>query len=239
MAPTPRPWTALPHGALERHEQNLWSVEAPVPGLPLRRRMALVRLRDGRVVIHSAIALEEPAMSAIEAWGTPAVLLVPNAFHRLDAHAYKARYPKVTVLCPAPADRAVRERVAVDGHYDAFPSDDSVRLEALDGTRSGEAALVVRSGPALERASLVFTDAVFNHEHVAGALGLFLRLIGSTGGPRVTKLFRLAAVRDRAALRAHLARLAETPGLERVLVGHGSNIEREAAATLRALAARA
>src|SRR5690606_38404699 len=79
------------HGPLERLEDNLWRVEGALPNMALRRVMTVVRMADGRLVIHSAIALPDELMAQIEAWGRPSYLLVPNAYHRLDAPAYKAR----------------------------------------------------------------------------------------------------------------------------------------------------
>src|SRR5690606_38404698 len=84
------------HGPLERLEDNLWRVEGALPNMALRRVMTVVRMADGRLVIHSAIALPDELMAQIEAWGRPSYLLVPNAYHRLDAPAYKARYDRNT-----------------------------------------------------------------------------------------------------------------------------------------------
>jgi hypothetical protein len=114
----PRPWTVLPHDPWERLTDNVWTVSGALPGVALRRRMTAVKLADGRVVIHGAACLEEPAMRELEAWGEPGVLIVPNPFQRLDAHAWKARYPGITVLCAKDADAAVSPGLAfaVPGH---------------------------------------------------------------------------------------------------------------------------
>ena len=112
--PTPRPWTVLPHDSIQRHEDNLWTVEGRLEGSnPLRRRMTLIKRKDGALVIHNGQALEEAAMKEIEAWGEPRYLIVPNGFHRMDAHAYTQRYPKLQVFCPATEDAKVRQVVKV------------------------------------------------------------------------------------------------------------------------------
>jgi len=80
-------WVVLPHQPIDKLEPNLWRVQGTLRGMALKRVMTLIRLEDGRVVIHSAIPLEEQAMAEIEAWGNPAVLVVPNGWHRLDAPA--------------------------------------------------------------------------------------------------------------------------------------------------------
>ena len=88
-------------------------------------------------MIHSAIALDAAEMAEIEAWGHPAVLLVPNSFHRLDAPAYVARYPDLRVLCPRGSRKGVEEVVRVDGDYDTFGEDPVLTLQHLDGVRMG------------------------------------------------------------------------------------------------------
>ena len=99
----PRPWTALDHGQIETLNEEVWTVDGARPRGPIRRRMPLVRLRDGSLLVHNAIALSEGQMADLERWGEPAHLVVPSGLHRLDAHAWKARYPRSRVWCPTPA----------------------------------------------------------------------------------------------------------------------------------------
>ncbi|HET8732485.1 MAG TPA: hypothetical protein VFM45_01810, partial [Anaeromyxobacteraceae bacterium] len=61
MTRRPRPWTVLPHGPLERLEENLHVVDGWVPGIRgLRRRMAVVRRSDGGLVFFNAVPVDEP-----------------------------------------------------------------------------------------------------------------------------------------------------------------------------------
>jgi len=234
MAKADSEWRVLRHGPIEKREDNLWSVTGSLPGMSLKRVMTVVRLDDGRLVIHSAVALDDDAMAEIEAWGRPGFLLVPNAFHRLDAPAYAQRYPDLKVLCPRGSRKKVGAVVRVDGHYDAFPEDSMVELRYLDGLREVEGVMIVRSD---EGSTLVFNDAVFNMPHGEGIPGfIFRHLTASTGGPRVTRLFRVLAVKDKAAFKADLKRLADTPGLKRIIVSHHRTIVDEPAAVLRRVA---
>ncbi len=235
MAKVNEDWRVLRHGSIDRLEPNLWCVTGTLPGMSLKRVMTLIRLGDGRIVIHSAVALDEPAMGEIEVWGKPAVLLVPNAYHRLDAPAYLARYPDLKVYCPRGSRTKVEEVIRVDGDYDDLAADDSLALEHLDGVRKVEGVITVRSDSGT---TLVFNDAVFNMPHGRGVPGfIFRHITGSTGGPRVTRLFRVLGVKDKPALRAHLERLAETPDLKRIVVSHHLPIIVDPAETLRGVAA--
>jgi hypothetical protein len=228
-------WKALPHKPIERLEPNLWRVVGTLPRMALRRVMTLVRLEDGRVVIHSAIALDEASMAEVERWGKPAVLLVPNGYHRLDAPAFVARYPDLAVRCPRGSRRKVEEVVRVDGDYDGFDGGATLRLEHLDGVGKGEGVALVRSPSGT---TLILNDAVFNMPHGRGLAGLVFKYVtASTGGPRVSRLFRFLAVKDRAALRTHLERLAAEPDLVRVIVSHHRMITERPAEVLREVAA--
>src|SRR5690349_10281003 len=100
-------WKVLPHGPIEKLTENLWRVEGTLEGMPLGRVMTVVQRSDGSLIVHNAVALGEEEMRAIDEWGPVHVILVPNGYHRLDARAYKDRYPEALIVCPAGA----RERV--------------------------------------------------------------------------------------------------------------------------------
>lgn len=228
-------WRVLPHGPIDELAENLWRVEGSLEGMPLKRVMTIVRMSDGRLVVHSAIALEDDLMKRIEAWGTPAYLVVPNGYHRLDARAYKERYPKLDVLCPRRAKKRVEQIVPVTGTYDDLPADPAVSARHLAGVRDAEGVLLVRSR---DGATLVLNDVVFNMPHVAGPSGFVLRHVTqSTGGPRITRIGRWFVVRDRAALRRDLEELAATAGLRRIVVSHHLVISEAPVDVLRAIAA--
>lgn len=233
---TPRPWTVLPHGPIEKLTENVWTVDGALPDAPLRRRMTLVRLADGRLAVHNAVALSEGLMRDIEAWGEPAILIVPNGWHRLDAHAWKQRYPKSTVWCPKGAVKRVEQVVPVDGSYDLFPKLDGLSVEPLDGEREMAAEGVFTARDASGRAALIFNDTLFNHPDVDGFSGSVMKLMGSTGGPRVTRFFRLVGVNDKRRLAAQLRHRAAEPGLSHLVPGHGDPVAVDAPGVLRDIA---
>ncbi len=225
-------WTPLPHGPIEKLAENLWRVEGTLPRMALRRVMTVVRLADGRLLIHSAIALEAAEMAELEAWGEPAFLVVPNGWHRLDARVFLDRYPGLKVFCPAGATKNVTKVVPVTGSYDDFEDLTEARLFHLDGVKQGEGALQVRSA---DGTTLVLNDVVFNQPHLPGFGGLVMRLMGSTGACMVTPMGRLFA-KDRGALRAHLERLSAIEDLQRVIVSHGEMLDENAGLMLRGAA---
>ena len=211
-------WKVLAHEPILHLADNLLWARGAIPGMSLKRTMVVVRLHDGKLLIHNGIALDEAGMAEIERFGTPAYLIVPNGGHRLDAPAYKKRYPALRVFAPKGSCAKVQEVLPVDGTYEDFPSNDVVRCETLQGVGESEGALIVQSSDGV---SVVLNDCMFNMDRKTDPLGFFFTTVfGSAPGPRVSRLAKLIYVKDKKALRAEFERLAELPNLVRVIVAH-------------------
>ena len=229
-------WTVLPHGRLQRVDEGVLSVTGllrmpPMGEVP--RRMTVVRLHDGRLVIYSAIALAEDEMTALENYGVPAFLIVPGNIHRMDARVWKQRYPSLMVVAPAGARKKVEEVVHVDATDVEF-DDASVRFLAVPGTEGLEGALVI------ERESgttLVLNDLIFDLGNRPGFIGWLFKTIGMTGEePHIPAPIKWREVKDKAAVATQLDEWARLPGLNRVIISHGEIISDSPAAVLSRVA---
>jgi hypothetical protein len=223
-------WTVLPHEPLEKHAENLWSVSGKMPS-GNQRRMTIVRRADGKLVIHNPIALGEAEMKEVEALGKPGYLIVPNAFHRQDSVIYKQRYPEMAVLCPQKAKKRVSQVVEVAGNLDEMPKDADVEMFHLRGMKDGEGAIRVRSQAG---SALVFNDTLLNLEKGKGLTGFFMAPTGTLSVPRFA---RWMLAKSTAELKEHLTELAGSPGLTRLVPGHGKVIESDASPALQQAAA--
>jgi hypothetical protein len=231
----PEAWTVVGEPSIEEVSDTLWIVRGHVPKLPLGRTMVVVRMEDRRLLVHNAIALPPADQERLDQHGEIGFIVVPSGYHRLDARRYAERYPDAEIVCPLGAKAKVEEVVPVDVTYDQFEGDSVVSLRHAAGVGDKEGVLTVSD--AGER-TLVFNDLLFNVDHLPGFFGLVSRIIGSTGGPRVTWLFRRMALQDEEALRAFLQRLAATEGLVRIVPGHGQVITEAPGPTLAAVAER-
>lgn len=235
MPKTHREWRVLPHRPLQQLSERVWRLEGDLDSMPLKRVMTIVRRGDGGLVVHNAIAADDPTMAAIAALGEIRALIVPNAFHRLDAAAFHARFPAAQVICPAGARAKVADVVPVAATYDQIASDGVVELQTIDGTKGREGAMIVRDR---DGTTVVLNDLVFNMPHLPGFQGFVLKHVtASSGGVRISRLARLALVSKKPAVRAHLERLAALPDLRRVIVSHHETIDRDPAGALARIAA--
>lgn len=229
-------WTVLPHGKLERLQDNLLSVTGMLNMPPMgqvTRRMTVVRLADGRLVIYSAIALDETEMAALEAFGTPAFLVVPGPIHRMDAKAWKDRYPSLKVVTPSGARDRVQEVVAVDA-TDVDFGDPAVRFISVPGTGDQEAALMVEADGGT---TLVLNDLIFDLANRPGFTGWLFKTFGMTGDePHIPPPVRMREVKDKAVVAAQLEQWARLATLRRVIISHGNIITKAPAAVLARVA---
>ena len=224
-------WTVLSHKPIEELAPNLWRVEG-ILNRSNKRVMVLIRLGDGRIIMHNAIALDEPSMARIDAWGEVAAILVPNGFHRQDARIMQERYPKAKVYAPTGAVAGASKATPCTGSYADVPSDASVSLRDIEGIGRREGVVFVRSPDGL---SAVFCDTLLNLPKLSGLLGFFLHPTGVLSVPRPTSLL---FAKDRKALRADLQSIASQDGLVRVIPGHGQVVASDAPQKLREAAAR-
>lgn len=239
MAKPPRPWIVTRHDALEQLDENLWAVDGDVPGFPpaagFHRRMSIVKLSDGRLLFFNAMPVLDATLDAIRALGKPALLLVPHHLHAIDAHSFREKLD-LAVYTAAQSIEKVRAILPVAGALEDLPRDPAFSIETLPSSKFGEAGVVVKSGP---RASLLVCDILLNVPHGGGFAGFMFKLLGFTGPvPKLAPMVRLRAFSDKAAARKDLLRLADLPGLTRIVPSHGPVIANDPAGTL-ARAARA
>src|SRR5579883_549774 len=219
-----RPWQVTPHKPIEKLDDNLWTVRGHIPDRPEGgdRRMAIVKLSDGRLAFYNAVPLDDAALAEVQAWGRPSLLILPYNLHMMDGHAFAERLG-LKIYGPK-NDAKMAARVKLEGSFEEFPKDPAIGLEPAAGMKSGEPILTVNSAGGQ---SLMFADSFMNVP--AGPAPLFARIAGIPGGPRIPRLIKFAFVKDKKALRAQLERLASLPHLTRLIPSHGEIVSKDAA----------
>lgn len=227
-------WKVLPHGPLTAIDDKVWTVTGTLrmPVGDFERRMTVARLRDGGLVVYSAIALDEDEMARLESLGRMAWLVVPGDDHRLDAGIWLQRYPTMHVAAPAGAREKALEVVPIESTTPDF-GDPDVRWITVPGTREHEAALTVRGA---RGTTLILNDLIANLRHEHGFTGWMLRLMGFAGDePNIPGVRRLAMVKDANALADQLLAWSEIADLHCILVSHGEPIVDDPRGELRRL----
>lgn len=238
MAEKPkRPWTVLPHSTLQKIDDNLWAVVNDVPGprfVRIPRRMCIIKRTDGSLLFFHAIPLDDATLAEVRAWGKPAYLVVGHDQHMIDAEAFREKLG-LKLFGPKECIAKIQARGTTAGVLEDIPSDSSMDIVSVPGTKHGETALILRSGED-KHASLLVSDVI--HNTPREATSFIFRLLGFTGGPKVVPAFRLLFIKDRAVLKAALMRWAEIPNLKRLVPFHGTIVENDTSGAIRAVAAK-
>jgi len=211
----------FPHGPINFLDDGLFVVEGRWKRSPFERKMTVFLLASGEVAVHSAIAMDEAGMAALEAIGRPAWILVPNALHYSDAGWYADRYPSARVLVPAAARVKLFDKIRrIDGSVDDdWPETfrGELAVVPLDGTRGCEVAFV--HAPSR---TLVLTDAVFNYggDDLPWPARVFMRFNRAYDRFGPSRIFTSFVLSDRDAFRASIETLLEHE-FDRVIMSHG------------------
>jgi hypothetical protein len=189
-------------------------------GIDFRRNVTLLRLRGGRVVIHSTASFTEKDVAAIRSFGERAWLVDATLLHDTFAKEGKAALPDLPYLAPS----GFAEVSGVENQpLDPPPSEWAGEIDVLkiDGTRKNEHVLFHRRSGTLVVADLFFSFppetrrwSRFFARHV---MGLPPTLFG------VSRFFRFL-IADKPAFECSVRTLLEWD-FERVVVAHWHPLE--------------
>jgi hypothetical protein len=223
-----RPWIVTPHSPIRELTENLWLVDSAVPNVPMTRRMAIVKLADGKLLFYHAVPLDEPTLARVRAWGTPAYLLVAHSNHGVDADAFQKKL-QVKLYGPKRDEKKLRRKLDLDGTFEDLPKDPAYEVLTVGGSKSGEPAIIVhhQSG-----SSVLFSDAYMNLSN-----GTWLmKLAGFIGPDRCPPAWRFLFCDDPPALKTFFEGLAGLPRLQHLVPCHGEVRSTDAGTTLARIA---
>ena len=222
---------------LQAFGERLWLADGATVrfyGFPFTTRMTVVRLSDGRIWVHSPIAMDGALQAEIDALGPVAELVAPSSLHHLFIGAWQAAYPKARTWA-APGLRQKCPHLRFDADLeDGVPGQWGGDIESLIFQHSRLVNEVVfHHRPSR---TLILTDLI---ENVDGrTLSWPVRLIARLGGvlaphgstPRDFRAsFRGAGRVQARACRDHVLGW----NAERIVIAHGFCIDTNASQFLR------
>lgn len=218
----------LPAGKLEQLKSDLWILKGSLPHGPMPRTMTVFRYPDGRLWIHSPIAVPSEIENELDSLGDVFWIVVPNSMHRLDVGHYKLRWPLARVVCPKEARAAVEKVAPVDATSEEEFEDDFVKAVAMSGVKRSELAyeLTLEDGTAL-----VVNDLLVNTGELPGFFGWLLKVTGRTGIFRVPAPQRLLFLYSRQLYKDWLLAMAKR-NFSVITLSHGQSVVGETAAWL-------
>jgi Domain of unknown function (DUF4336) len=202
---------------------GVWEANTPIRFgfIPLRHRMTVIRLRDGRLVLHSPSKLTGDTQRELSGLGDIAAIVAPSWWHDLWLRDWKSAYPGVPVYAaPALVQSSKIEMIALDSAPAPWADElEHIHVHGL-GLWLDEYAFYHPASRSLMVADLLLSAG----EDDPRLTQTFSRIVvGRLPGARFPRLYR-PAVLHRSALRESIQRIAMWD-FDRIIVGHGDNVE--------------
>jgi hypothetical protein len=203
-----------------------------VAGFHYPTRMAVIRLSDGHLFVWSPIRLTDHLRAEVDALGQVRHIVAPNSLHHLFLPEWQNAYPDARLYAP-PGLRQKRDDIAFDADLGDAPAPDwagDIDQVLMQGNRITTEVVFFHG----KSGTVLLTDLIqqFPASSFSGWRALVAKLDLMTGAePTVPRKFRLAFTNRRTA-RVALQRIFAWPA-EKVLMAHGTPVERDARAFLR------
>ncbi len=194
-----------------------------VAGIDFRRNVSLLRLRDGRLIIHSTAPFDPEDLATIRDFGEPAWLVEATWMHDTFAREGRAPFPDLPYLAP----KGFSETSGIATTSLLSPPDEwigEVETMEIAGLRWNHEHVFFHRGARV----LVLADALTHFPPETRGWPRFFvhhlmrlpRLVG-------TSIFFRMIIRDRTAFARSMRKLLEWD-FEQIVVGHGEPIQKGA-----------
>ncbi len=192
-------------------------------GIDFGRNVTLLRLADGRLLIHSTADFSAEDILSIRRFGEPAWLVDATVMHDTWAKPARAAFPRLPYLAPGGFSKA--SGVATDSLVPP-PSEWSGQIDVLPiaGLRlPNEHAIYHRRSKTLVVADLLFHFPA----ETRGWPRFFIRQVMRLPRLRGISVFFRLMIRDRGAFERSMEELLQWD-FTQIVVGHGEPIQSEA-----------
>jgi hypothetical protein len=227
----PREEADVPLELQEYISGRIWLCSYPVKflGMELDARMTVIRLSNGKLMLHSPCEIDDRMRRALADLGEVAYIVAPGTFHHLHVPSAQAAFPEAeTYICPGV------ERKRPDLEFDWLLGDTAPE------TWAGELDQVLVRGNRWiwevaffhrQTKTLILVDLVENvtdsTPHVDWQLKLWWKVVFHMWNtPKPAPEYQLGW-NDKKAARASLRRILQWD-FERVILAHGDLVESDA-----------
>jgi hypothetical protein len=210
----------LPHSPLKQINDSVWIVEGTIRDNPMPRTMTIFKTKEG-LILHSVVVVNDEILKQIQSLGKIFAIIVPNSFHRMDAPAYKEKFPEIKVISPKDSMSKVQKVISVDYSSEEYLPTLGVKAYIPPGLRPFELVYEVESS---QGTTMIVTDIFFNMDDIPGFRGIFLKIIGSTGFLGMTFIGRTFILNDKNQFKTWIHSLENRPEIKNLIVAHGNPV---------------
>ena len=225
---------------LRQIDRHLWVAEQPLKflGLEVGTRMTVIKLSNGSLVIISPIEINSEIQQQLGNIGTVRYIIAPNLFHYLYLAQAQQIYPQAETIAPQGL-AAKQPDLKIDRVFTQDPVEfdselEFVRFEGFQVLIPPKVKVIneiVFYHPASK--TLIITDSAFNFDRsFPFVTQLAAKVLGSYRELKPYLLDKIAS-RDKQKLKQSIDKILAWD-FQRVIMAHGTIVDREAKAQLSA-----
>lgn len=215
-----------------RVADNLWVLRYPLRllGVSIGRTVTVIRLANGKLVIHSTAPFTSEDVHQMEAIGNPEWLLDVSCFHDSLAEEGRRAFPNLRYLVPQGFPRAAKLRAQA---LEQPPLEWGAELQMREV--AGMPSVCEHALFHVPSRTLIVADMLFNFGGQISGLTKFLvrHVLRFKSEIGMSPFFR-SMIRDRAAFKCALGDILRWD-FDRIVVAHGEIIETDGKQRLRAV----
>jgi hypothetical protein len=222
---------------LEPISDNIWSVPSPLAVfgfIQLNTRMTIIRMKDGRLFIHSPIPWSTELDTMVSELGEVAYIVAPSCFHHLFVGDWKVHHPNA-LMCGPKGLLKKRQDLQFDVEMtpdSSFPWASDIQTFSLAGMPIVQEYLFFHK----DSRTLVVTDFMFYMPSSTGFTSFYAWINGVKSTLATPILFK-SAVKDKPAFLQSLQPLKDLP-VSNISLCHHHIIQEDAAEHLLAALAK-
>jgi hypothetical protein len=216
-------------------KNQIWTRDYPVKlaMCPFNARMSVIRLEDGRLMLHSPCDIDDGTAAAISRLGNVCYIVAPGSFHHMHVTSAQRAFPNAqTFICPG-IERKVPS-LQLDwilGPRSPAAWSDTIDQVLIRGAIfMWEVAMLHKPSKTLLLVDAIeyFTDRT---EDVSWQLKVCWKLLRMWNKPKPAPEYQFGW-KDKVAARASLERILEWD-FDKIILSHGDNILANAKQTAR------
>lgn len=206
-------------------DENLWTAESSHKflGVDFGGRMTVVRLRSGKLFLHSPVRLNDSLSRELDALGEVTYIAAPNKFHHLYISDYVNSYPRAKFYA-APGLTEKRKDMRFDGVLsDTEVPDwkDEIKQRLFRGMPAVNEVVFLH----VESGTVIFSDLIFNFSNdLSAGQSIFAGLIGAYNKPAVSRMSKYIFIRDKEKARESAEAILSWE-FDRVLLAHKDAVQ--------------
>jgi len=206
-------------------DENLWTAESSHKflGVDFGGRMTVVRLRSGKLFLHSPVRLNDSLSRELDALGEVAHIAAPNKFHHLYISDYVDSYPRAKFYA-APGLTEKRRDIRFDGVLsDTEEPDwkDEIKQHLFRGMPAVNEVVFLH----VESGTVIISDLIFNFSNdLSAGQSIFAGLIGAYNKPAVSRMSKYIFIRDNEKARESAETILSWE-FDRVLLAHKDAVQ--------------